>query len=61
MYDRNTDQTFTVHFPKAARIVIEFDPQTRTETNYDFMRFFKVGTHIGFGVIVISLTTYLTI
>lgn len=31
-----------IHFPKAARIVVSFDPQTRTETNYDYFQFWKV-------------------
>jgi len=37
-YLPNTDQVIVVHFPKATHIVVEFDPQTRTETTYDFVR-----------------------
>ena len=38
-YEDNTDEETTISFPGASAIAIVFDAETRTEQNYDFLRF----------------------
>jgi hypothetical protein len=40
-YRDNTDEIYDISIPGASELVITFDPQSKTETNYDYLRFFK--------------------
>ena len=44
-YLSNTDEYFPVSFPGAKRITITFSDKSRTESGYDFVRFYKDSTH----------------
>jgi hypothetical protein len=43
-YNDNTDFCFEVSIPGAEEIIIQFDPRSRTEANYDFIKFYKDST-----------------
>jgi hypothetical protein len=40
-YRDNTEETFEISIPGAQELTIIFDAQSRTEQNYDFLRFYK--------------------
>lgn len=40
-YRDNTDEVFEISIPGAVELVISFDPQSKTEANYDYLRFYK--------------------
>ena len=40
-YRDNTDEVYEISIPGASELVVIFDPQTKTEANYDYLRFFK--------------------
>lgn len=40
-YRSNMDEYIALHMPRAERIVIEFDPRSATENNYDYLVFWK--------------------
>lgn len=40
-YDNNLHSTTELRIPGAIRMVITFDPKTRTENNYDYVTFYK--------------------
>ena len=44
-YDHNANDYFPIKIPGAKSLRIEFDPETRSERNYDYMRFYKDETH----------------
>eukprot|EP01041_Mallomonas_annulata_P011597 gene11597-biopygen5641 len=44
-YSENTDEYTVVEIPGAMGYSISFDPQSCTETNFDFVRFYKDDTH----------------
>lgn len=44
-YDDNADVYYPLEFPGAEEVVIEFDPQTRTEDVHDYVRFYKDDNH----------------
>jgi hypothetical protein len=48
LYADNAELYWPLDFPGATDIVIEFDPQTRTENNYDYLRFYKDTNHNDF-------------
>ena len=40
-YRDNTDEVFEISIPGAVELIISFDPQSKTEANYDYLRFYK--------------------
>ena len=40
-YRDNTDETYAIAIPGATELIISFDPQSKTEATYDYLRFFK--------------------
>jgi hypothetical protein len=44
-YDHNANDYFPIKFPGAKSLKVVFDPETRTERNYDYMKFYKDDSH----------------
>lgn len=40
-YRDNTDESWEICIPGAEEMIIQFDPKTKTESNYDYLKFFK--------------------
>lgn len=47
-YRDNTDETYEITIPDATELIITFDPESKTEANYDYLRFFKDSTQTSF-------------
>lgn len=43
-YPNSADDFWEVHIPGATSITVRFDPESKTEPDYDFVRFYKDGT-----------------
>lgn len=45
-YANSADDFWLVHVPEAASLTVRFDPKSRTEPEFDFVRFYKDNTRI---------------